>query len=326
MLDCIVFLTRTNKLRNEGVTMSLAGAVKNVGANVALRQAESLHKLSRQSAASEKTKLGFSNNPIWVKTFNASITTESQGGKESFRLYFRYQKRQKKRGCKSERKRSSKRYETVQLAEAAMFDERFKMESKQTQEAIMKVLRGEAELDPMPKKRAANDAHSAAGPDRKKRTTMRCDHAARSSGVPNRNPSGPGDIEAEMLAAALSGADDLADVESILHKRYRRWLEKDSRDADRKILGEAHTSGEWWKLMPHGEDIEVRADATDTDQKKLLIQAKCVLKALDTYEAERDEKGNTSYTWRQACSDAVESLMERFNGQTVERWYIQYRR
>jgi hypothetical protein len=68
MLDCIVFLTRTNKLRNEGVTMSLAGAVKNVGANVALRQAESLHKLSRQSAASEKTKLGF-----MAKKFGSSI-------------------------------------------------------------------------------------------------------------------------------------------------------------------------------------------------------------------------------------------------------------
>lgn len=302
--------------------MSLSGAVKNVGANLALRQAESAYKLSRQSAASEKTKLGFSNNPTWVKTFNASVTTENQGGKDVFRLYFRYQKR---KGAKSERKRLTKRYDTVQAAEAAMFDERMKMESKQTREAIMQVLEGTAELDQMPKKRAADDDHSAGGSGKKKKTTMRYDHAARSGTAPNRNPSGPGDIEAEILASALSGADDLADVDAILHKRYRYWLMKDSRDADRKVLREAYASSEWWKLMPHGEDIEVQADATDTDKKKLLIQAKCVLKALDLYDAEHNEKGNKSYTWRQACSDAVESLMERFNGQTVERWYIQFR-
>ena len=142
--------------------MSLSGAVKNVGANLALRQAESAYKLSRQSAASEKTKLGFSNNPTWVKTFNASVTTENQGGKDVFRLYFRYQKR---KGAKSERKRLTKRYDTVQAAEAAMFDERMKMESKQTREAIMQVLEGTAELDQMPKKRAADNITSAPGPE-----------------------------------------------------------------------------------------------------------------------------------------------------------------
>ena len=94
--------------------MSLPAAVKNVGVNVAVRQAESVYQLSRQ--ASEKTKLGFSNNAIWPKTFNASVTSENQGdGSVAFRLSFRYQQN---KGTKSKRK-LLKRHATKEAAEAA---------------------------------------------------------------------------------------------------------------------------------------------------------------------------------------------------------------
>ena len=303
-------------------TMSLPAAVKNVGANVALRQAEGVYMYQLPRQSSEQTKLAFSNRTIWVKTFNPSVTSENAKDGEVFRLSFRYQQN---KGVQSQRKRSSKRYATRQAAEEAMFDVRVSFESKGTKEALLAVLEGEADLEPMPKKRSSADSSPAPETKQKKRRTMRYDHAARSSSVPNCNPSGPGDIDANSLAAAIGDVDDLKDIATVLNKRYRHWLEKEARDADKKVLESALEKDEWWKLMPFGEDVEVQADATDTDKKKLLCQAKCVLKALNLYGGEHDENGNVSYTWREACADAVESLMEKFNGQTVERWYIKFR-
>ena len=136
--------------------MSLPAAVKNVGAKVALRQAEGVYQLTRQ--ASEKTKLGFSNNTIWKKTFNASVTSENTKDGEVFRLYFRSQPN---KGTKSKRKYIN-RYATREAAEAAMFDVRVSFEKKGTKEALLAVLKGEAEVEPTPKKRASDASYTSA--------------------------------------------------------------------------------------------------------------------------------------------------------------------
>ena len=310
--------------------MSLAAAVSKVGLDVALRQAGFVYQISRQSMTDsdatkiEKMRLSFSNHPIWEKTANARVTKEKRGEGEVYRIDFLYQA--KPRG-KSKKIKHGKRYATVHEAEGAMFDVRMSKESKNAKAAILQVLQGNAELEPIPKKVSSV---ASAGPARKKvKATMKCDHAARTSHRPNRNPNGPGDITAEALANRYGGSTNW--VELIQRKRWRIFLTKASRDADIKMLSEAfRCRNEWWKLMPYGEDEEVRIDATDADQAKLMTQAKCVLAALEMYEKHHDDDdddgtNDKSCTWRQACQDAVAALKEKYNGQTVERWYIQFR-
>ena len=217
--------------------MSLAAAVSKVGLDVALRQAGFVYQISRQSMTDsdatkiEKMRLSFSNHPIWEKTANARVTKEKRGEGEVYRIDFLYQA--KPRG-KSKKIKHGKRYATVHEAEGAMFDVRMSKESKKAKAAIMEVLRGNAELEPMPKKVSSV---ASAGPARKKvKATMKCDHAARTSHRPNRNPNGPGDITAEALANRYGGSTNW--VELIQRKRWRIFLTKASRDADIKTLSE----------------------------------------------------------------------------------------
>ena len=113
--------------------MSLVAAVRNVGLDVALRQAGFVHQPSRKSMTDsdatkvEKIRLSFSNHPIWEKTANARVTKEKRGEGEVYRIDFLYQA--KPRG-KSKKIKHGKRYATVHEAEGAMFDVRMSKESK----------------------------------------------------------------------------------------------------------------------------------------------------------------------------------------------------
>lgn len=71
--------------------MSLEAAVRSVGLDVAVRQADSVYQLSRQSTSNadaatvEKMRLAFSNHPTWEKTSNARVTPEKKGGLDKYR-------------------------------------------------------------------------------------------------------------------------------------------------------------------------------------------------------------------------------------------------
>ena len=209
----LAFATKSRDKAIESSTMSLEAAVRNVGLDVALRQAGFVHQPSRQSMADsdatkvEKIRLSFSNHPIWEKTANARITKEKRGEGEVYRIDFLYQNH---RGVKSKKFKHGKRHATVQEAEGAMFDVRMSKESKKAKVAIMALLRGDTELEPMPKKVSSV---ASAGPTRKKvKATMKYGHAARKSRRPNRNPNGPGDLSAEALANRYGGSTNWVEL------------------------------------------------------------------------------------------------------------------
>lgn len=136
-------------------TMSLEGAVRSVGLEVALRQADSVHQLSRRSTSDPdatkvaKMRLAFSNHPTWVKTPNPKVTKEKYKGEEVYRVGFLHQAN---KGTKNKPFKHSKRHASLQLAEASMCEVRFAKESKSAKTAILKVLSGEAEIEALPKK------------------------------------------------------------------------------------------------------------------------------------------------------------------------------
>ena len=230
--------------------MSLEAAARSVGPDVALRQADSVYQLSRQSTSDPDTakvakmRLAFSNHPMWIKTSNPKVTKENCKGKEVYRVGFLHQAN---KGTKNKPFKHSKRHASLHLAEASMFEVRFAKESKSAKAAILKVLSGEAEMEALPKKKLPAQRSGTKG----KATTMRYDHAARSSNRPNRNPNGPGDMSAEALADRHGGSSNWMEI--IQRSGHRLFLTKGSRDGDAKILREACESGQWWKLMPFGE-------------------------------------------------------------------------
>lgn len=134
--------------------MSLEAAVRTVGIDVALRQADSVYQLSRQSTSNpdaakvEKMRLAFSNHPTWVKTSNPTVTEDKHKGSIVYRPYLRFHARA---GAKGAQKRG-KRLDSRTKAEEGMFEYRLQFEGKKTKETILKVLRGEAEMEALPKK------------------------------------------------------------------------------------------------------------------------------------------------------------------------------
>jgi hypothetical protein len=269
---------------------SLDAAVINVGAAVAVRQVEHVYQLSRESRLSSDAStiaLAFSNDPtLWAKTANATVFPEKDYGKKKMTVYrIRFNVETKKSGKRSERYCHGKRYATRALAEADMFGVRSGKETLKNRKKLSDVTIGGALLKPTPLKR------STAGPDdsraKMQKTTTRYDHAARSRVLPNRNPSGQGDICSIDILSLISAGGLAAWREAVWRKKnpVRPWLDKNIRQAHMAILNKTiQDQTKWYMLMPFGENEEVRVDdATETDKEKLITQAKILWTALDLY-------------------------------------------
>mmetsp|Transcript_8064 Transcript_8064/g.17425 ORF Transcript_8064/g.17425 Transcript_8064/m.17425 type:complete len:518 (+) Transcript_8064:32-1585(+) len=334
---------RDSPANHRKVMSSLDAAVINVGAAVAVRQVEHVHQLSRESRLSSDAStisLAFSNDPkLWVKTANAKVFPEKDYGEKKATVYrIRFNVETKKSGKRSKRYCHGKRYATKALAEADMFEVRSGKETLKNRKKLSEVKTSGALLDPAPLKRSNTGPNDSRA--KKQKTTMRYDHAARSRSLPNRNPSGQGDICSIDILSVISAGGLVAWREAATRHRWRMknpvrpWLDKNIRCAHMAILDKAiQDKTKWYMLMPFGEDEEVRADATEKDKEKLIAQAKILWTALDLYGKRNDgdtdtaatSVGSTDLSWRKACADASSQLRERYSGQVVGRWYVKFR-
>lgn len=309
---------------------TLEQAIENVGLKVACRQVDNIQKIPRCFRGEERMTVMLALNAdldCWERTLPPSVFHDRTLDK--WRIRFRFYK---SRNAKTPtRYIHPYKYESEKEAFEDLLNVRYSKESATCKAKIDRVLNGEISiLEPAPEKRRAVD--SEGGAPRKKRTTMRSNYDARMSSIPNRNPRCTGDLNPYTLCPEQSRAADAIGNEVI--RRRLPFISRAVRDNHMRILekGIRGNGKEWYCLIPHGEDKEVRVQAGPKAIAKVKEQATLVHKALGLYNDMIDSKLPTELpqdsirnsTWRQACNDAVKAELSTRNGQTVERWYIAF--